>query len=224
MALTQLPGLAGSITDSSTAIRSNVSMTGSDDWFSSAFVGDDPSGFGVIDTVGIAHKIISPPSSRVNTTLVAVETWPVPFAGNSTYSARVGILGLGPPTDGRIGSLTAPVGILSELKSRGDIASRSFGLHIVSVPFKQPGSLVLGGHERNRALGPVGVFRYDDPKRHRPSCSSMCSSAPTSAVLHLHRPFQERLSTLRPVSGVALGTTSSQTTSPSAWEASRGPL
>lgn len=164
MALKQLPGLAGSITNSSTAIRSNVSMAGSDDWFSSAFVGDDPSGFGVIDTVRITHKILSPPSSRVNTTLVAVETWPVPFAGNSTYSARVGILGLGPPTDGRIGSLTAPVGILSELKSRGDIASRSFGLHIGSVPFKQPGSLVLGGHERNRALGPVAVFRYDDPE------------------------------------------------------------
>jgi len=161
MALTQLPGLAGNIANSSTAIRSNVSMAGSDDWFSSIFAGDDPSGFGVVDTVEIGQKR-NGQLSRINTTMVAVETWPVKFANNSTYSARVGILGLGPPAERRLGSLTVPAGILSDLKSRGDIASLSFGLHIGSVPFKQRGSLVLGGHERNRALGPVGVFRYDD--------------------------------------------------------------
>ncbi|KAK0744062.1 aspartic peptidase domain-containing protein [Schizothecium vesticola] len=160
MALTQLPGGAGSIANSSTALRSNVSMASSDDWFSSIFVGDEPSGFGVVDTVDIIQKV-NGQHSQVNTTIVAVETWPVNFANNSTYSARVGILGLGPSADKRLGSLAVPAGILSDLKSRGDIASLSFGLHIGSVPFKQRGSLVLGGHERNRALGPVGVFRYD---------------------------------------------------------------
>lgn len=163
LALMQLPGLTGNVTDSSTVVRSNLRMEDSDGWFSSVFAGDNPSGFGVIDTVGFAPKSLDNPASRVNTTIVAVETWPVPFGDNSTYSARLGILGLGPPTDERIGSLTAPVGILSDLKSRGDIASLSFGLHMGSVPFKQRGSLVLGGHERNRALGPVGVFRYDQP-------------------------------------------------------------
>ncbi|KAK1836389.1 aspartic peptidase domain-containing protein [Podospora conica] len=160
MASTQLPGVTGSIADSSTVIRSNVSMANSDEWFSSVFVGDEPSGFGVIDTVRIAQRT-NDQLSRVNTTLVAVDEWPVNFAQDSTYTARVGILGLGPPSDKTLGSLTAPAGILTDLKSRGEIGSLSFGLHIGSVPFNQRGSLVLGGHERNRALGPVGVFRYD---------------------------------------------------------------
>src|SRR4051812_47898674 len=37
LALTQLPGKEGSIANSTTAIRSNVSMANSDDWLSSIF-------------------------------------------------------------------------------------------------------------------------------------------------------------------------------------------
>lgn len=164
MALTQLPGQPGSIANSSTAIESNSEIERSEDWLSSFFVDDEPYGFGVVDTVDIVQKVkaVQEKDSRVNTTLLWIDSWPVILADKSNYTARVGVLGLGPPPDRRLGELTPPAGILSDLKSRGDIASLSFGLHIGSVPFKQSGSLVLGGHERNRALGPAGVFRYDD--------------------------------------------------------------
>lgn len=164
MALTQLPGLPGNIANSSTAVQSNSEIERSEDWLSSFFVDDEPYGFGVVDTVDIVQKVkaVQEKDSRINTTLLWIDSWPVILADKSNYIARVGILGLGPPPDRRLGELPPPAGILSDLKSRGDIASLSFGLHIGSGPFKQGGSLVLGGHERNRALGPAGVFRYDD--------------------------------------------------------------
>ncbi|KAK3321386.1 hypothetical protein B0T19DRAFT_403931 [Cercophora scortea] len=50
-------------------------------------------------------------------------------------------------------------GVLSQLKAAGAITSEFFGLHMGSVVVAQRGSLLLGGYEQNRALGPVGVFR-----------------------------------------------------------------
>ncbi|KAK5655796.1 hypothetical protein OQA88_5334 [Cercophora sp. LCS_1] len=66
------------------------------------------------------------------------------------------------PLNGR--NYSAPVGqfgmrnALMALAATGYAASESFGLHIGSVPLGQPGSLVMGGYERNRVLAPLGTF------------------------------------------------------------------
>jgi hypothetical protein len=97
---------------------------------------------------------------HVHQAIVAAETWEVDLPDGTNYTSRFGYLGLGHYR----GSLPNPYGssILAQFKSRGLIKSASWGLHIGSVLLKQPGSLVLGGYEQNRALGDVGVFHIDE--------------------------------------------------------------
>ncbi|KAI0420360.1 hypothetical protein F5X98DRAFT_383021 [Xylaria grammica] len=52
--------------------------------------------------------------------------------------------------------------LLEQLRASGKILSNSFGMHMGSAQHGQPGSLVLGGYEQNRALGDVGLFNSDD--------------------------------------------------------------
>jgi hypothetical protein len=92
-------------------------------------------------------------SVTVNTSIMAVDEWilrePRP------YTPTTGILGLGPPDNEEVRWL------LGNLKSEGKIASNTFGLHMGSAVFEQPGSLVLGGYDSTRALGPIGKFVLD---------------------------------------------------------------
>lgn len=77
------------------------------------------------------------------------------------YNSPAGNLGLGgvidrfnkfdPDSDGAV---------LVELKKSNDIGSVAFGFHLGSAVFNQPGSIVLGGYEQNRALGPVGLLDF----------------------------------------------------------------
>jgi hypothetical protein len=94
---------------------------------------------------------------QANATINAMGHTEYPLPDGSRYSMNVGILGLGR----RIG-FSQPPSLLQQLKSQGRVASMSLSLHMGSVALEQSGSLVLGGYERNRALGPVGVSEFDD--------------------------------------------------------------
>ncbi|KAK3298659.1 uncharacterized protein B0H64DRAFT_454105 [Chaetomium fimeti] len=91
-------------------------------------------------------------------TFEAVEEWVYGLPDGSNYSGRVGTLGLGKPNVPDPEDV--PLAILQSLKSTTIIASMSFGLHMGSVALGQPASLVLGGYEKSRALGSVGVFTF----------------------------------------------------------------
>jgi hypothetical protein len=91
-------------------------------------------------------------------TLLAVKEWAYRLPDGSNYSVRVGELGLGITSSG-FPTKDPPPTIPQRLKS--SVPSMLLGLHMGSVAFGQLGSLVLGGYERNRALGSVGAFRFD---------------------------------------------------------------
>jgi hypothetical protein len=158
MALTTIAGGNYSVDNSTTAIKTSSRMGMSDSWFSSVFQNETSDGQGVLDTVSLRFKQGGDPF-RANTSLNAVNSWVFGLPGGNNFSARVGILGLGPD----VGSSRPQGGrdqpfILQQLKTAGQIASNSFGMHIGGAALGQPGSLVLGGYEQNRALGQVGVF------------------------------------------------------------------
>ena len=78
----------------------------------------------------------------------------------STYSQRVaGFAFGGPAPNYSVGvngteNVTA-VPFSSYLKQNQGIPSNSLGLHVGSVRHNIPGSLIMGGYDRNRAIGPV---------------------------------------------------------------------
>jgi hypothetical protein len=85
-----------------------------------------------------------------------VSSWKMAHANDkASYAPTVGLLGLGHPS-------TGDPSLLQRLKASGTIGSDSFSLHIGSALLGQPASLVLGGYEQNRAVGPVGVFTLMD--------------------------------------------------------------
>ncbi|KAM7190416.1 Aspartic peptidase domain containing protein [Rhypophila sp. PSN 637] len=131
--------------------------------------GEEESGDVVFDDVHL-RGIYANFRSSVNATIFALSSWDynVPKAlpsGSHNYPAKVGSLGLGLPTprageDTQIsGPLPAP--ILRLLRKQGIILSETFSAHIGSAELSQPGSLILGGYEQHRVLGPVGVFDFD---------------------------------------------------------------
>ncbi|KAK4224247.1 aspartic peptidase domain-containing protein [Podospora fimiseda] len=81
------------------------------------------------------------------------------------FIPKVGILGLGKPSDSQlrlgealIGDGLKGNGLVEQMKNNGVVGSNSFGMHLGSVPLKQKGSLVLGGYDTKRVVGPVGTF------------------------------------------------------------------
>ena len=82
---------------------------------------------------------------------------------NISYAATVGSLGLGSSATTRTPGApdvyaTSTNPLLSYLQQNGTIPSNSWSLHIGSVPLGQSGSLILGGYDNSRAIGPAGVF------------------------------------------------------------------
>lgn len=113
-------------------------------------------GFGAFDIFTLKDSNQAKEISTANASLLALDTWNYTLPdGSPNYTANVGILGLGPSCHS---PNTTPPSILQSLKTQGNIGSLSFGLHIGSVAFSQLGSLILGGYERNRALGIPGQF------------------------------------------------------------------
>ena len=160
MVLTAEAGGNYTAANSSTSIDTKVSMGNSDGWMASTAQNESSMGTGFFDIVTLTDKTQTG-TSQANTTLVAEKEWAYLLPDGTNYTAPVGILGLGYPMSLNVRTVRQPQSILHSLKEQGRIASATFGLHMGSVAFEQPGSLVLGGYEKNRALGPVGVFDYD---------------------------------------------------------------
>ncbi|EXF84455.1 hypothetical protein CFIO01_02770 [Colletotrichum fioriniae PJ7] len=91
--------------------------------------------------------------------------YPGAYSNGSNGNIAVGALGLGADTSTfqqpddfprfKIDTITG------QLVSEEKIASKSWFMHMGSVPLGQPGSLTLGGYEQNRVLGDVGTFSLD---------------------------------------------------------------
>ncbi|KAK3695791.1 aspartic peptidase domain-containing protein [Podospora appendiculata] len=111
----------------------------------------------VIDGVTLVNNRMELPGySNANATIYAMNASTIHFPNGRSYVPEVGTLGLGRPFD----VLELPgTGIVDQLKAQGLITSSSFGLHIGSAAFGQRGSLILGGYEENRIIGPVATFK-----------------------------------------------------------------
>ena len=152
---------------STSALKLGISEESPDDWYASVMLNGSSTGIGVQDLVQIPDKI-EDKNPLVNASFfVATGGWNNSEANNKTYPEQVGVLGLGRPVDslggpgGSKGSSGSNISsILDGLKSSGNVGSSSFGLHIGSVSQQIPGSLVLGGYDQSRTVGPVGVFNY----------------------------------------------------------------
>ena len=77
----------------------------------------------------------------------------VTYPGGMTVPIEVGLGGLGGSPLSR--KLNPPLALYSD----GVTQSNSYGLHIGAAQFDYPGSLVFGGYDRGRAIGPV--LSYD---------------------------------------------------------------
>lgn len=110
---------------------------------------------------------VSLESPNVSINLMATDTLDMILPNSTRYSPRFNILGLAPLPEGPDWKdewprgMERPPSILEQSKERDLIGSKTFGLHIGSASLRQPGSLILGGYEQNRALGPVGVFNFN---------------------------------------------------------------
>ncbi|KAI1121199.1 aspartic peptidase domain-containing protein [Nemania abortiva] len=121
------------------------------------------SGRGYSELIALSPKTSRPISFNYS---IAVFNEPIfTLPDERGYINNVGILGLGSPAvnspnDGN--PIDGKPTLLEQLKQSGEITSRSFGMHMGSAQHSQPGSLVLGGYEQNRALGDIGIFDVDD--------------------------------------------------------------
>ncbi|KAK0663484.1 aspartic peptidase domain-containing protein [Cercophora samala] len=109
----------------------------------------------VIDAMTFSNlRFEEPGYANVQATIYVMDSSVITYPNNRTSDPEVGILGFGRPGDLDFRGTS----VLVQMKEAGLISSSSFGLHIASVPLKQRGSLILGGYEENRVIGPVGVF------------------------------------------------------------------
>ncbi|KAL4885602.1 hypothetical protein BJY04DRAFT_205338 [Aspergillus karnatakaensis] len=109
-----------------------------------------------LDTIGIGRDIV--PGSD----LILISQGYYTYPGGQSYPLQVGALSLGAIDANRTYSrqIAPPINgtfITSWQWSQGKIASYSYGMHIGSVALNIPGSLALGGYDRNRVLGEVSA-------------------------------------------------------------------
>ncbi|KAI0536216.1 hypothetical protein GGR58DRAFT_503439 [Xylaria digitata] len=121
------------------------------------YSGDPPQWFvyktttaGGLNSYGYFESILLQPLTSnpiaVNDSILVMNESAFIRADGRIIPNEVGILGLGPKS----------------LKVFGNITSSSFGMHMGSAQHNQSGPLILGGYERNRALGGPGIFKIDD--------------------------------------------------------------
>ncbi|KAK4175256.1 aspartic peptidase domain-containing protein [Triangularia setosa] len=109
----------------------------------------------VVDAMTFPNlRFEEPGYANVQATTYVMDSSVITYPNNKTYNPRAGILGFGRPSD-----LEFPgTSVLVQMKETGLISSSSFALHLASAPLRQRGSLILGGYEQNRVIGPVGAF------------------------------------------------------------------
>ncbi|KAK4205002.1 aspartic peptidase domain-containing protein [Triangularia verruculosa] len=112
-------------------------------------------GFMVVDAMTFTNlRFEEPGYANVQATTYVMNSSVINYPNNRAFKPTVGILGFGRPSDLSFRGTS----ILVQMKEAGLISSSSFGLHIASVPLRQRGSLILGGYDQSRVIGPVGVF------------------------------------------------------------------
>jgi hypothetical protein len=94
--------------------------------------------------------------------LIAIEQGYRNYPGGNLFPLEVGILALGAPDINQTFSTDSgpPLNgtfVTSSLYEQGVTPSYSYGMHIGSPNFKIPGSLYLGGYDKNRLLGDIST-------------------------------------------------------------------
>ncbi|SPO06757.1 uncharacterized protein DNG_09451 [Cephalotrichum gorgonifer] len=161
----EIPVVKGnySAADSSAAVGTNTIRGDSDDWFSTPFLNSSSMGSEFFDTMALPEKTDTTPRLNVNVSVIASDEYLRTLPDGRQVNQSVGILGLGPNSER--GESEASItrqdypSILEQLKSDDEIGSASFGFHVGSAALDQPGSLILGGYEKNRVIGQAGVFK-----------------------------------------------------------------
>ena len=116
----------------------------------------------MLDTMAFtdsANKAFSLPPVPIS----LIEQASIMLPNGTSYAPEVGNLALGSPVQTSTYNLTngsSVTGFLlpGYLFNTSQTPSNSFGLHIGSVPQGQAGSLIFGGYDQSRAVGPVGVY------------------------------------------------------------------
>ncbi|KAK7750930.1 hypothetical protein SLS62_007062 [Diatrype stigma] len=149
-------GIGGnySAEDSSTAVPDGTHLGNSDAWFAAPFLNETSGGIGYYDTLRFDPRVGHVP--QLNASVSSLSKRKFQLLDGFDYTNPVGRLGLGPGhhADKRDS-------ILDQLESDGAIASNTFSLHMGSALLNQSASLIFGGYEKNRALGPVGSFEMN---------------------------------------------------------------
>ena len=146
-------------------VSGQMEMKNFDSWYSAYFGRYDNWGIGFYDNFTLMNFQNSDHS--VNASVLEATLWNVRMQNGANYTATVGNLGLSPLNPALqqqapdLAKALVQKGIVEQLVEDGTVASNFWSLHMGSVLTRQPGSLVLGGYEQNRALGPVGVFNHD---------------------------------------------------------------
>ncbi|KAJ2984917.1 hypothetical protein NUW58_g5811 [Xylaria curta] len=97
---------------------------------------------------------------QINAITTILDPCSINLPDGRTYDNTVGNLGLGFDTDLDDNFVPDPAAVLVQLKNFNITVSNSFGFHIGSAALNQSGSMVLGGYEMNRVLGPVGSLNF----------------------------------------------------------------
>ncbi|KAJ5760253.1 hypothetical protein N7520_007409 [Penicillium odoratum] len=98
--------------------------------------------------------------------LIAIEQGYQTYPGGGNYPLEVGVLALGSPDINQSFSQTSGPSIngtfiTSWVYEHGVVPSYSYGMHIGAPKFEIPGSLYLGGYDKNRVLGDVSTQPID---------------------------------------------------------------
>ncbi|KAK4443055.1 aspartic peptidase domain-containing protein [Podospora aff. communis PSN243] len=119
-------------------------------------------GQGIHDYVTMMNSRFEAPGyANINATIAAMNISHIQLRnGRGEYIPNVGNLALGRPADVDFGGFPWPgKSILEQMKEQGHIKTNSFGLHLGSAPLNQRGSLILGGYDEARIVGPIASFQ-----------------------------------------------------------------
>ncbi|KAF2259364.1 hypothetical protein CC78DRAFT_562665 [Lojkania enalia] len=128
---------------------------------------DDSYGMNVQDAQRIYMGLTISGKTVYNASLVSARYGNITYPNGQVGGVPLGVLPLGGDkvaqyfiTDSTtIGKNITAWTFPGRLYSDGDIPSFSYGLHIGSASFNYPGSLVYGGYNKGRVIGPVTSFK-----------------------------------------------------------------
>jgi hypothetical protein len=164
-ALAGLYNLQSSSTANTSAVRIGTNI---DQWSGALAMNITGARSPVLDTITITGSGNNDAYSVPDSIISAVDTSNIKRPDGVYYPSQVGALALGAPDIAQVFTETPPTPNINAseltgyLRQTNVIPSSSWGLQIGSTMQSQTGSLVLGGYDQSRLLGPVGVFEYNN--------------------------------------------------------------